>query len=594
MKSINRHLIKILILFCISSLFLVSGVLAAPRDFYNEEIPPNLPNSPNGDFQLFLPLVRHDNNRDLWVANLEITQGIQSLSNDVPLVAGRATAVRVYIQANGFEPSENASVTISGKRGGIDLANSPLVAGPATIPTSWSRDDINASFNFDLPASWLSGNVSLNVTVSSLNGSVESNSANNSISQNIIFNDVAPLNITVVPIQYNDPYYGYFAPPNPDYLAEDLLELYPLSQINLTSHPYITFNKDLSDTYYWELLLDRITYLKNTEGKPDSEVYYGLIPMKNSYGGTWWYGGTIGLGWVGYRAAIGLTNYDQYGIDGGDTAAHEIGHNFGRWHSPCGNPGNVDPSYPYSNGTIGEFGFKVSNFKVIPNSRYDIMSYCDPMWVSDYTYKGLLENQISVAAASERMAKQSQQEVLLIRAKFDQDNEIKLNPVYSLTGRPSNVLEDSQYQVEFLDADGKVIASQGVEILLAEGDEISMQAINARIPIPEFPFASIRLVKDGKTLAEQILHPSSPDIKSQVQLSLENDNNTLQWGYPDIPALLRYSSDGGRTYTTLDIDILGGEIDLDPNHLPEGSLVFQIILADQNSTKINITWDNEG
>jgi len=142
--------------------------------------------------------------------------------------------------------------------------------------------------------------------------------------------------------------------------------------------------------------------------------------------------------------------------------------------------------------------------------------------------------------------------------------------------------------------DGKVVTSQGVEMLWAEENEIRMQAIKARIPTPELPFASLRLVKDGKTFTEQSLHPSSGEATSQALVSSNIDGNILQWGYPDIPALVRFSSDGGQTYTTLEIDVLGGEIILDPNNLPIGNLLFQIILADQNSTQINLTWENKG
>ena len=36
--------------------------------------------------------------------------------------------------------------------------------------------------------------------------------------------------------------------------------------------------------------------------------------------------------------------------------AHELGHNFGRNHAPCGSPPNVDPAYPYPGADIGTLG----------------------------------------------------------------------------------------------------------------------------------------------------------------------------------------------------------------------------------------------
>lgn len=69
--------------------------------------------------------------------------------------------------------------------------------------------------------------------------------------------------------------------------------------------------------------------------------------------------------------------------------AHEIGHNFGLSHADCGGPRNVDALYPYPNAGIGpRRGWLLSARRFIePDSGYyDIMSYCDPHFISDYHY----------------------------------------------------------------------------------------------------------------------------------------------------------------------------------------------------------------
>jgi hypothetical protein len=85
------------------------------------------------------------------------------------------------------------------------------------------------------------------------------------------------------------------------------------------------------------------------------------------------------------RACIGL------GFDGGDgTAQHEVGHAHGRMHSPCGGAANPDPSYPYAGAVIGSWGYDiVANSLVDPMANTDLMGYCHPQWVSDFTYEGL-------------------------------------------------------------------------------------------------------------------------------------------------------------------------------------------------------------
>jgi len=80
--------------------------------------------------------------------------------------------------------------------------------------------------------------------------------------------------------------------------------------------------------------------------------------------------------------------------------AHEVGHNHGRNHAPCA-PGNnisgVDAKYPYPGAKIGTWGYD-GRKKVFfdPTTTLDIMGYCDPKWISDYTYKGLMDRVASV------------------------------------------------------------------------------------------------------------------------------------------------------------------------------------------------------
>ena len=75
--------------------------------------------------------------------------------------------------------------------------------------------------------------------------------------------------------------------------------------------------------------------------------------------------------------------------------AHEIGHNWNRNHSPCGNPAGVDPNYPYFGGVIGVYGFDVATQTLFAPTIYDVMSYCHPYWISDYTYVGVMSYRVA-------------------------------------------------------------------------------------------------------------------------------------------------------------------------------------------------------
>jgi hypothetical protein len=67
-------------------------------------------------------------------------------------------------------------------------------------------------------------------------------------------------------------------------------------------------------------------------------------------------------------------------------------------HSPCGNPAQLDPSYPYPDGSDGVFGADVKNGLILFPSNHDVMSYCEPYWISDYTYNGIMAYRATAAA----------------------------------------------------------------------------------------------------------------------------------------------------------------------------------------------------
>ncbi|MFV8755649.1 M66 family metalloprotease [Nannocystaceae bacterium ST9] len=70
-----------------------------------------------------------------------------------------------------------------------------------------------------------------------------------------------------------------------------------------------------------------------------------------------------------------------------NTFVHELGHNQGRPHSPCGDPDGPDPNYPHDGASIGVYGFNILTGQFFgPSNHKDYMSYCDPVWVSDWTW----------------------------------------------------------------------------------------------------------------------------------------------------------------------------------------------------------------
>jgi hypothetical protein len=170
--------------------------------------------------------------------------------------------------------------------------------------------------------------------------------------------------------------------------------MYPIEKAELT------VGKQISTSYPidWQSLLDQIRSQRQTD-RPNADVYYyGFLKPADTFKAYCQGGCTAGIGYVasatqaGTRAAVGLAYSDETSAS---AMAHEVGHNHGRNHAPCapgGNISGVDSRYPYSGAKIGVWGFDPRKKTFLsPDTTTDIMGYCDPKWISDYTYKGLVD-----------------------------------------------------------------------------------------------------------------------------------------------------------------------------------------------------------
>lgn len=580
-KSID---LQVVFLLMVSLLLVVEPASAQPQ------LDPPTPNSPDANPKLYLPMMMRIG--DLYISNIEITQSVQNLSSPVKLVANRPTVVRVYARTSKSTSVSNLQATLTAYRGSSSLGTLTLNGGTA-YPASTSLDSLRASssksFNFQLPSNWITaGTLTLVADLDTAKVIPETNE-NNLYQQVAAFNSMPVLNVMAVPIEYYDYSTGRtYPPPSTSWLDEALYRMYPVHDVNVAVHPAYHFDGNLDNSSDWGVLLNEISTLKDIEGQPNSTVYFGVIPLLDSSGSSWFDGsGVVGYGWVGWRAAIGVTKATirigswYYNIPGDDYAAHEVGHNFGRLHAPCGVTG--ESSYPYSGGIIGQYGFQVSQLPtqiVVDKNWTDIMSYCDNQWVSDYTYTGLYNNQVYVG----NQTTQPETESLYLRVNFNPDGQASLAPVYQLPASPSYLPTNSEYVFQLLDSQGKPVAEYPMDLLTAEEEGFTTHSIRAWLPKPQTPFSQIRLLKSGQTLA---IHNLDNDANSLLDRSptLEkiNDNLVLIWPSSGRPTLARYSTDGGKTWVVLGVDISDNMLKVPLSDLPSGALKFQIALADGGS-----------
>jgi hypothetical protein len=97
---------------------------------------------------------------------------------------------------------------------------------------------------------------------------------------------------------------------------------------------------------------------------------------------------------------VAMTMVTQHRVDSqADTVSHEMGHNLGRNHAPGCNAAGVDDRFPYPSTGVGVDGYSLGEMMTgmdhLPNApgpfkskaRFkDVMGYCYPTWISDYTW----------------------------------------------------------------------------------------------------------------------------------------------------------------------------------------------------------------
>ena len=121
------------------------------------------------------------------------------------------------------------------------------------------------------------------------------------------------------------------------------------------------------------------------------DVLRQTVAIRAMEGGTGHYKGMMvrpvtGAGGVAYRPGRSSFSQPWPGI-----IAHELGHNLSLYHAPCGGAGGPDPSYPYSDGSIGAWGYDFRDGGRLVDPRTpELMSYCGPDWISDYHFTSAL------------------------------------------------------------------------------------------------------------------------------------------------------------------------------------------------------------
>lgn len=250
-------------------------------------------------------------------------------------------------------------------------------------------------------------------------------------------------------------------------LRRRLVSLYPSRDVEISVASPVSLGYAVdADGAGWDDALDLIYDLRLKAAPAHDVFYYGLLAPAGGLDAYCPDSCILGYSLVASetdadeRGAIGLGVFQDGsgGNDSEETAAHELGHALGREHAPCGisDPGDIDSSWPedaaHKNAQIGAYGYDFELGRLVkPKPAKDVMSYCTPAWVSDYTYLGIFERLQAIAA--EGVALRSVQAAQALRvARIGRMGESRW------LGARSKVGVVSRESAALLDASGNVVA----------------------------------------------------------------------------------------------------------------------------------------
>lgn len=382
-----------------------------------------------------------------------LNQVVQNLQGNVPLIAGRDALLRVFVtgdEVSYYEPRAYAEFLRDGQ-----VVHTAAMEAPHLIPDAVDEKWLFQSFNAAIPGDVIQPGVRMFVemdpdgAVPLSPGSQRRVPAEGTVDLNVI--ELPVHRQTLVPvIAATDPREQIRI------WAQDLTAehewlqfartVLPIGEMHLTVREPFYTSVDLNSFDGWLQLISDIRALRAMEN--GTGYYYGAFHRANLTG-------ILGLGYIGFPVSIGLSQ--------DDTFAHEVGHNMSLRHAPCGGAGGPDPNFPYRDGGTGVWGYEpVYGSIVDPDQHWDLMGYCNPDWVSDYSFLRALNWRIRTERARDGGEPASDLEparqTLMVRGRAVR-GELVLEPAFLVETHPVLPTAGGPYRLEGFGSGSRIVFS---------------------------------------------------------------------------------------------------------------------------------------
>ena len=397
---------------------------------------------------------------DVKAPTAYITQVAQNPDSVLPLLANRKGLLRMFLYREGFHAYDPPPVRVT-LVSGEPLLDTVLTQDRPEILTSLDESSLGHSYNLLVPAEYIAPGLAAHVTYDP-----EDEQAGLGGSERIEFDviELPRFKQTFVPIiSRQHPDSGAYRWSH----AQD--EDSPDMQFTKSVLPIADREIRVRETYFtdldpgarswdfeaWGLLLQEIYVLRflDTYHDPSKRsYYYGAIDVRYTQG-------IAGIGFVEGPVSIGIPE--------GVTYAHELGHNLALYHAPCGAQ-DYDPAYPYEDGRIGRWGWNPITHELMEPGHADLMGYCEPPWVSWYSYGfslGYLEWRTSLVPPEPGP-------VLYLWGGVDANGKLDVNPVMFFEEGMASPDPPGEYVAEAFGANGERVFSHSFGTMAVSHSEV--------------------------------------------------------------------------------------------------------------------------
>ena len=349
-----------------------------------------------------------------------LTQAVQSLEFPVSLVADEAALLRVFVTAAQETNAAVPPVKARFYHGSSEVHVIDIGAGTEPIPIEVKEGALEKSANAEVPGWVVQPGLQMVIEIDPDNTLDPGLGVQKRIPATgrkaVDVKEMSTMQLTVIPFLWNaQPDSSLLAITNGLTAGDTLLwktrTFLPIRELDVDVHDPVW--TDTEDTF---------------------ENFHKVEAIRVMEGGTGYYMGTLKSPSGGSAGAANTPGFSSFVATNGRTMAHELGHNMSLYHAPCGGPAQPDRSFPSINGATGAWGydFRAGGSLVSPSYK-DLMSYCRPEWISEYSFSNALIYRLEQHSTA---ARARSAESLLLWGGLDEKGDPFLEPAFVVDAPP--------------------------------------------------------------------------------------------------------------------------------------------------------------